>query len=199
MILDLDVPDRASPGLPSWLAPVTAGALLTVALFLVLGTGRAEPAAGVQARPAPASAAVAEPPTRRYLPLSQEQLASRAGMAVLSLPPAVGTVSRRTLSSGVTGLVPSNAVAPGVQVTFTLNDGRIVTLIESTDSAGAARSPTTHVAERVTIRGGPGTTYTAKSGEQASYVVWSANGVHFELWSRTVETAQLRRLAEMLE
>ncbi len=176
--------------------PAAAAALLAVTLFVIFG-GRGDAEAGI-ARPAAATAAT-ELLTRRYVPLSQDQLAARAGLAVLSLPPAVATVSQRTLSSGVTGLVRADAVAPGVQVTFILSDGRIVTLVESTDDvADPVRPLATHLAEQVTIRGVPGIAYTAQSRDQASSLVWNANGVRFELWSRTVETAQLRRLAEML-
>ena len=197
MILELDPPEPAPMGRASWLLPAAAGALLALALFLFFGRPQPEAAAGPLLRPAAPSFAVADRPAPRYVPLSGEQLASRAGLEVLSLPPSVGTVSQRTLSSGVTGLVPAGALSPGVQVTFILSDGRIVTLVESTDGAGATSQ--TAEAERVSVRGAPGVAYTAKSRDQASFVSWTANGVRFELWSRTVETAQLLRLADMLE
>ena len=198
MIFELDPPEPAPMGRASWLLPAAAGALLALALLQFFGRSQPEAAAGPLARPAGPSSVVAERLAPRYVPLSGEQLGSRAGLEVLSLPPSVGTVSQRTLSSGVTGLVPAAALAPGVQVAFILSDGRIATLVESIDGAGGSTSQAAD-AERVSVRGVPGIAYTAKSRDQASFVAWSANGVRFELWSRTVETAQLLRLAEMLE
>ena len=118
-----------------------------------------------------------------------------AGLRILELPRAVGTLQSRTQFSGTTGLT-SAGDSDGQRDLYRLPDGRLLIVIQYPDPAGSRVA--VRGAPNFSVRGVPAERVESTAASLPLAIAWGADGMRYQVGGAGFGLDELQRYAELL-